>query len=85
MKWLKIVKMEKYFIILNSDGDTRVDCVTKEVLLNRINEEYYGPREFLNNMPTESDTNYWGDSILVIKGSIVAPEAKTKITEYTID
>lgn len=77
--------MEKYFVITNSDGDTRVDCVTKEVLLKRINEEYYGPREYLSNMPTESDTNYWGDSILVIKGKIVSPEAKTKITEFTID
>jgi hypothetical protein len=77
--------MEKYFIITNSDGDTYVDCVTKDVLLERINEEYYGKREYLNDMPTDKDTNYWGDSILVIKGSIVAPQAKTKITEYIID
>lgn len=77
--------MEKYFIISNSDGDTTVDCVTKETLLKRINEKYYGSHEYLNNMPTENDTNYWGESILVIKGSIVSPQVKTKITEYTID
>lgn len=77
--------MEKYFVITNSDGNTHVECITKDVLLERINEEHYGRREYLNNMPTDSDTNYWGDSILVIKGSIVAPQAKTKITEYVID
>lgn len=77
--------MEKYFIIHNGEGDTTVDCVTKEVLLERIKENYYGSGEYLNNMPINSDTNYWGGSILVIKGSIVTPQAKTKITEYTID
>ncbi len=77
--------MEKYFIIRNSDGDTHIECVTKDVLLARINEEYYGSREYFSNMPKNNDTNYWGDSILVIKGSVVSPQAKTKITEYTID
>ena len=79
--------MEKYFIIRNSDGDTRVDCVTKEVLLERINEGYYGAdSKFLNNMPKDDDTNYWGaDNILIIKGKIVSPGEKKVVTEFTIE
>jgi hypothetical protein len=77
--------MEKYFIIQNNDGDTRVECVTKEILLEGINDDYYGTEAFLDGCPIENDTNYWGSSILVIKGKVVSPKAKTKITEFTIE
>jgi len=77
--------MEKYFIINNSDGDTCVDCVSKEELLKRINSGYYGEHQsFLDVMPNESDTNYWGDNILIIKGEIVSPKEQKIVTEYTI-
>ena len=78
--------MEKYFVILNSDGDTRIDCVSKEEMLKRINEKYYGEhKNFLDVMPTESDTNYWGDNILIIKGSVVCPKEQKVVTEYNIE
>lgn len=78
--------MEKYFVIINSDGDTRIDCISKEELLKRINDNYYGEhRHFLDIMPTESDTNYWGDNILIIKGSVVSPQEKKVVTEFTIE
>ncbi len=78
--------MEKYFIINNSDGDTCIDCISKEELLKRINEEYYGShKNFLDVMPTESDTNYWGDNILVIKGNVVSPKAEQVVTKYNIE
>jgi hypothetical protein len=78
--------MEKYFIIRNCEGDTTVKCVTKDALLERINDGEFQDvfnAESYNNMP-HSDTNYWGYSTLIIKGEIVSPEAKTKITEYVI-
>ena len=74
--------MEKYIIIRNSDGDTHVECVTKDALLERINDGEL--QDVFNKMPLEYDTNYWGGSVLIIKGEIVSPEAKTKITEYVI-
>lgn len=78
--------MEQYFVITNSDGDTHVDVLNKEELLKRINEGYYGSnREIFDKLPKESDTNYWGDGILIIKGSLVSPKPISKITEYTID
>jgi hypothetical protein len=75
--------MEKYFIIRNSDGDTTVECVTKDALLERINDGEF-QEDVFNKMPLNSDTNYWDYSVLIIKGEIVSPEAKTKITEYVI-
>jgi len=40
-------KMENYFIISNSDGDTNIECVNREELLKRINENYYGEVDYL--------------------------------------
>ena len=78
--------MEKYFIIRNSDGDTRVECVLKEELLKRINNGDYGDEaKFLDKLPKESDTNYWGEGILIIKGDVVSPFAKKVVTEFNID
>jgi hypothetical protein len=77
--------MEMYYVINNSSGDTTVECITKEVLLERINEGYWGDVEFMETIPHDRDTNYWGGDVLIIKGSIVAPKPKQIITEYTID
>jgi hypothetical protein len=72
-----------YFVIRNSDGDTYVDEVSEEVLQLRLTEEYYGPRGFLKKIPG-NDTNYWGNNILIIKGSIVVPQAVQTVTEYKL-
>jgi len=78
--------MEKYYIIKNSDGNTTVDEVTKDELINRINPEepYYGDKNFLQKI-TDKDTNYWGENILIIKGCIVIPKEKEKIVTYDIE
>jgi hypothetical protein len=77
---------EQYFIISNSDGDTHVEAVDKETLLERIEEGYYGrDRGVLEGLPKESDTNYWGENILVIKGKIVSPVAEQVVTKYNIE
>ena len=45
-----------YFIIHNSDGETKVNVLTKEELTKRLNEEYYGDAEFLGEID-KKDTN----------------------------
>lgn len=75
---------EEYFIISNSDGDTTVEAVDKETLLQRIEEEYYGKGVY-GELPKENDTNYWGDGILIIKGKVVSPVAKQVVTKYEIE
>lgn len=77
---------DTYFVIRNSDGDTTVEEVTGDELRKRLNTEdpYYGSREFFDKMPTERDTNYWGNNVLIIKGEIVTPKPKEVVTRYDI-
>tara|TARA_R100001594_G_scaffold121248_2_gene157050 strand:- start:338 stop:565 length:228 start_codon:yes stop_codon:yes gene_type:complete len=74
-----------YFVIKNTDGDTIVSSMTKEVLEERLNEDWYGTDvKFLNEIPKNNDTNYWGEDILIIKGDIVTPKPVQTVTEYEI-
>lgn len=79
-----------YFIISNSDGNTTVEQVDKNTLLERIQPEegeeccYYGRVGFLNEI-NEGDTDYWGDNILIIKGEIVTPKPKKVIETFEVD
>jgi hypothetical protein len=79
--------MEEYFIIRNLDGDTHVENISKKALLERLNEEDYGSDvKFLDEIPNDdSDTNYWGEGILIIKGEIVTPKEKHVVTEFDIE
>lgn len=77
---------ETYYIISNSDGDTTVEQVDKETLLKRIEENYYGSHKgILEKIPTNNDTNYWGENILIIKGKIVTPTPEQVVTKYDIE
>lgn len=74
-----------YFVIHNSEGETTVEQISKEKLLNRIksyneeednpdNEYYCGNPQFLSKI-TERNTSYWGyNNLLIIKGEIVVPK-----------
>jgi hypothetical protein len=74
---------ETYFIIRNSDGDTTVRTVSKEQLLRDINDGEFG--DVLSKIPENNDTNYWGEGVLIIKGTIVVPKAEQVVTKYSID
>ena len=74
---------DTYFIIRNSDGDTTVTEITKEKLLEGIDEREYD--NFLAGIPVMNDTNYWGEKVLVIKGHIVTPTVKQVATQYDIE
>ena len=72
-----------YFVIHNSDGETTVEKMSKEKLLERINDEHYGKVEFIDGIGN-NDTNYWGDDILIIRGEIVVPKPKKIVETYDI-
>lgn len=75
---------EMYYVIYNGNGDTTVTEFTKEQLLNAIDEKYWGDSTPLKVIP-DSDTNYWGEHMLIIKGKIVTPFAEQVVTKYSID
>ena len=85
---------EAYFIISNSDGDTHVRMLTKAEMAERLKEDAENGDNscdiYFDEMPLKSDTNYWandgGDTVsLIIKGRVVSPKPKNRVTEYEID
>jgi len=58
------------YVIRNSDGDTFVEELTDEQLDRRMAEEWYGETHGMSRLPV-ADTNYWGESILIIRGEII--------------
>jgi hypothetical protein len=76
----------EYFVITCSNGDPVVESYTKEKLLNDLEEEAWGPDiEVLDKLPLDHDMNYWGDSIVIIKGNVVTPDVVSKITKFEIE
>jgi hypothetical protein len=77
---------ETYFVIsCSEDGETTVEAMSKETLLERIESEYWGSKEVFTELPDNSDTNYWGNGILIIKGKMVCPKAELVVTKYNIE
>ena len=74
---------ETYFVIRNSDGDTTVHEYDREHLLHDIQAGEYG--KVLAELPEDSDTNYWGNGVLIIKGKVVQPKAEQVVTKYNIE
>ena len=77
-----------YFVISNSDGDTYIQQMDRNELLERLNPDKHGDVELdfpkaLSSLD-EADTNYWQDSFLIIKGEIVTPQAIKVVTQITI-
>lgn len=59
--------------------------LTKEQLLKAIQEHYWGDKEIFETLPKDTDTNYWGENILIIKGKVVTPVPEQVVTKYNID
>lgn len=77
--------MEKYFVIRNSDGDTHIDVYTKEQLMKRINDPDESFPHCIDYFDFNSDTNYWGDSIMIIKGKLISPTPVETVTVYEVE
>lgn len=65
--------MEKYFVISCLNDDPTVESISLEELSKRIDDDYWGGVEIVDKMPHDQDMNYWGESILIIKGEIFNP------------
>ena len=82
------MEKKEYFVISNMDGDTIVQHLTKEELLNALGSDEesneFGPDlGFIENLK-KGDTNEWGYNILIIKGEIVIPKPKKIITAFDV-
>jgi hypothetical protein len=75
---------EDYFLITAYNGRARVYKLTKEALLERLNDPEEGPTDFLSDI-TNDNPNYWGESVVIIKGEIVTPRAVERVVKYEVE
>ena len=64
------------YVIRNSDGDTYIDELTDEKLEERLADGYYGESTGMARLPKGIDSNYWDESILIIRGDIITKGKK---------
>ena len=73
-----------YYLITNHDGEPNIDCLSRETLLKRLNEEYYGQIKFESqDWLLDHDMEQLSEAIL-IKGEIVVPHAKETVVEFDV-
>ncbi len=77
-----------HFVIQNSGGDTRIRQMTEAQLLAALQPNECGDADIaalrvLEKIP-DSDTNYWGNGIIIIKGEIIVPKAKEVVTRFEL-
>lgn len=77
-----------FFVITNSDGDTTVRPCNKEQVQQYLHEEGNEDLQFvsIDQLRKNKDTNYWGErGVLIIRGDVVVPTAKEKVTEWSLE
>lgn len=80
-------KEETYYVIRTSCDGIYVNVMSKEMLLKEFGEEGsgYSAEQVLDEMPPDVDPNYWGESLLIIKGKVVSPKAVETVTHWDVD
>jgi hypothetical protein len=78
--------MNEMFCVIscNEDGDTTLDMITRETLLSRLKESYYGQMPIYQLK--KGDRVNCGEKIgiYIIKGKSIMPRAKQVVTEWDI-
>lgn len=74
----------RYFVISTGPDGVSVSRINKQTLLQRLNEGYWGDVA-PGPMPTDSNPEYWGTSLVIIKGDVVTPREKRTVLEYEVD
>jgi len=84
--------MTVYFKITVYDGEPKIEVYQEKALLEELNDGDYENVEFLtfDELEGNPDPNYWASSgdeppILIIKGEVVVPQEKQKVTEWTFE
>lgn len=79
---------EKYFLISCGEGEPQFEEITKEEILERLEDEEDGSIEaesFMVDGGINEDMNYWGNNKVLIKGRIIKPKGKEVAVKYEID
>ena len=86
--WRKDKSMEEETYIVISVGEgVRIEELDKSILLDRLNENYYGNTEDIvkHALPDEKDVMYWGKSLTIVKGKVTVPKSVETVTLFELD
>lgn len=78
-----------FFWCSSGEDGTRIEELTESEVQARLNEIARGDRfaTFLKEIP-EDDKGCWmhvpEDAVVIVKGEIVVPKEKTRVTEYEL-
>ncbi len=76
---------ERYVLTtVSEDGEVRVDIMSRDLLLKRLNERYYGAIEFFSGDPPPDPMTWGGKVLLVLSGGIVVPKPQAVVTSWTV-
>lgn len=79
------MKKKEYFIIKPTEDGAKIYNMDKNSLRTFLNEQPDG-WEFSSDLEKlGTDPNYWGYTMLIIKGSIIKPEPVEVVKEYKFD
>lgn len=76
-----MAREDKYFVLYASeDGEKSIECLTKEELENRLDEDYWGEVNFLS-----ADCDLDGSvGLLIIKGEQINPQAAEVVKKWKV-
>ncbi len=81
---------ETYFVISGSeDGDIGIEVRSRTEFAATLKDPDYGDEAerclSAEELVENKDPMYWGGRYLIIKGKVVVPKAKEKVTEWEIE
>jgi len=76
---------ESYIVIHTGEDGINIQRLDKATLLSRIKENFWGTTEFGSALPPESDPEYWGTRLTIVKGKVVVPQTKLTVVDYEVE
>lgn len=72
-----------YFVIHTNDNGVTIEDLDKATLLERLADNYYGDVE-ASSLPGR-DPEFWGDGLVIIKGTTVFPKVMETVTTWDVE
>ena len=73
-----------YIVIRTGADGISIDQMPKDLLEKQLEERYWGRVTCATELPKNSDSETWDESLIIIKGEVVVPEAVQTVTKYRV-
>ena len=76
--------MRNFIVISRCEDEARVEILSEKKLKDQLDDGDYSGYTFLDSLP-DSDLNYFpSESVFIMEGKVVVPEAVTEVTKYRL-